>query len=489
MIGQKSTWVNKDAVPGHQHKVAKTGDWLVYPPDGAEAYVADAAYFKTTYTPMPGFDGSFVKVVPVFAAVLLRPMHIGHEQQGATKGEVGDFVIFGDHGAYIVDKKTFAAQSDNLPFNKQYVTERVCPGLLCMQYRPCGVHNFAPCLTMRILVATLVRHDDVAPRVVRERELTVPPRLSGLARPQQGPHHCCCHWVYRYALIDDDSGHPTEPMQLPAATSATKVMAEDASKSVSHWAHGTIVRDNKTTDVFVNDSRDGSIKHFRKGKLVWRRTAVKNDSNGVRSAHRKMIEVRYPYDDITAVNKLPTPDEYAKALDATPGLREAKERYSVCQRSPSASPFHPQECARRAGLLRTASFFTLQPTTVDCQFRLSIKAPSNTFVCLVSRLPCPVSTIKRAMGIASTATINTAERQALRAHIASTLYDELVARYRPLQGRELNVVVGPPGAGDASPRLHARENTRALLLPDPMYKRVTCVIQMNAFYRLLLPNE
>jgi predicted ABC-type ATPase len=116
----------------------------------------------------------------------------------------------------------------------------------------------------------------------------------------------------QYAPRIVSSHQSLNPMNLPEETSAPVLVSdtpEDGKIYRSNWKHGTIMRSERDSRIFVADDRTGDIQIYLEGRLIHeRRTVISDDDT------RKIIQRDYPYDEIEKVNALVSPEQLNERL-------------------------------------------------------------------------------------------------------------------------------------------------------------------------------
>jgi hypothetical protein len=97
-----------------------------------------------------------------------------------------------------------------------------------------------------------------------------------------------------------------EPMNLPAETSAQTDMGDGV--LVSSWDKGEIVRNTKNDTILVQNNETGEFKYYQSGRLIEEQRVIDGPEG------RKVVNQKYPYQDMESVNRLPSPEEYNQVL-------------------------------------------------------------------------------------------------------------------------------------------------------------------------------
>ncbi len=343
-------------------KTAKAGDWKVTQPDGTISSV-EPSIFEKTYSEVPGKPGEYAKTAITKAQQLNEPTVI-NTKEGLGIGKRGDWLVTGPEGEqYIIEARKFDELYRPAPGNTPPPPFKIEVDAPKQDYIKTG-----------IVKAEMVPHDgfkwinhDAAAghqeQIAKKGDFMIYPADGGPPYVADGAffrkaYHDMPGFPGRYAktqtanaqvldapaavnnptqgitsgnkgdyLVTDKDGlqyivpkekfesqyapqvanqKSAEPMHLPVETSEPQDMGAGVLHST--WEKGDIIRDTNTNKIFVQNKETGDYQWYQDGRLVEeRRSSLSADGT-------KIQTIRYPYQDIESVSRLPSPQEYNEAL-------------------------------------------------------------------------------------------------------------------------------------------------------------------------------
>lgn len=281
--------------------VGNRGDWLVTGPEG-EQYIIEARKFDELYRPVPGQ----VDVPPPYKVELSSPPQDyiktasvkadlvttdnfqwtnhdaaeGHQIQYAKKG---DMIIYPADGGpfYVADGDNFRANYHDMPgFPGMYAkTQAARAQVLEVEAR---VNNPTQGITSGKPGDYLVTDKDGLQYIVPKD------KFEAQYAPREAAHRAI------------------EPMHIPPDTSAPVDMGDGTMHST--WEKGDIIRDTKNGKISVLNRETDEYQYYQDGRMIEEKRVITTDDT------IKHQVIRYPYQDIESVSRLPSPQEYNEAL-------------------------------------------------------------------------------------------------------------------------------------------------------------------------------
>jgi hypothetical protein len=282
--------------------VGNRGDWLVTGPEG-EQYIIEAKKFDELYRPAVGKvqdipppykidvatpPRDYIKTAVVKAEMVTadnfkwtnHDAAVGHQEQVAKKG---DFIIYPADGSafYVADGDVFRQNYHDMPgFPGKYAKTQAANAQVLDG--PASVNNPDQGVTNGVAGDYLVTDKNGLQYIVPKAKF----------ESQYAPREAAARAI--------------EPMHIPPDTSPSVDMGDGTMHST--WEKGDIIRNTKDNSILVQNNETGEYQYYQGGRIVEEKRVI--DAGDV----TKHQIIRYPYQDIDSVSRLPSPQEYNEAL-------------------------------------------------------------------------------------------------------------------------------------------------------------------------------
>ncbi|MBX3137205.1 zeta toxin family protein [Candidatus Obscuribacterales bacterium] len=345
-------------------KTAKAGDWKVTQPDGTISSV-EPSIFAKTYSEVPGKPGEYAKTAITNAQQLRNPTVI-NTKEGIGVGNRGDWLVTGPEGEqYIIEAKKFdelyrpavgKVQEIPPPYkvdvespSKDYIKSTAIKAEMVTednfkwtnhdaaeghreQIAKKGDYKIYPADGSEFYVAdgeffrqnyhdmpgfpgkyakTQAANAQVleAPASVNNPDQGITSGVAGdyLVTDKNGLQYIVpkAKFESQYAPREA-TARAVEPMHLPPDTSTPVDMGDGTMHST--WEKGDIIRNTKDNSILVQNNETGEYQYYQGGRMVEEKRVIQA---GDATKHQT---IRYPYQDIDSVSRLPSPQEYNAAL-------------------------------------------------------------------------------------------------------------------------------------------------------------------------------